>query len=184
MHKQSHFSHLPEAFTQSDLQGHFRHLPLRRMTQSNIEPHGRVLSTLPSPLMCNPVADFIASIPCCHCPSLRHCSASLFQKFPCSSIFVLSPSLSPPLTGVWDCGARRSDVSLGNAENSQSTHHDTGVQDLLSLWASSLTHHKYPQVKKGLNLLIYALGSDEKWMQLNCPRILEMVTESFETQQT
>ena len=45
MHKQSQFVHLPEAFTQSDLQGHFRHLPLRRMTpllkdagQSQIEP--------------------------------------------------------------------------------------------------------------------------------------------------
>lgn len=53
----------------------------------------------------------------------------------------------PVVSGFWNSNNCRSDVSMENAANPPSTYYDSSLQDLLPLWASSLPHHKHPEVQ-------------------------------------
>lgn len=53
----------------------------------------------------------------------------------------------PVVSGFWNSNNCGSDVSMENAANPPSTYYDSSLQDLLPLWASSLPHHKHPEVQ-------------------------------------
>lgn len=63
---------------------------------------------------------------------------------------LLLANLFPFVSGVWNSQARGSDVSVGNAEDPTGAYYDPGLQDLLPLRASSLSHHKYFEVQEQL----------------------------------
>lgn len=54
------------------------------------------------------------------------------------------------VSGVWNRQASGSDVSVGNAEDPSGAYYDPGLQDLLPLRASSLSHHKHFEVQERL----------------------------------
>lgn len=62
-----------------------------------------------------------------------------------SLLFV--PDTSSFVSGVRNSKACRSDVPLGNAEDTPSAYNDPRLQDLLPLWAAPITHHQHSKVR-------------------------------------
>lgn len=78
---------------------------------------------------------------------------------------LLLANLFPFVSGVWNRQACGSDVSMGNAEDPSGAYYDPGLQDLLPLRASSLSHHKHFEVKERLwnSPLLWCLKNENQF---------------------